>query len=763
MAGETLYRAAEDAALQAFAVNFPGGNVCPPFAPCYNDGMERVINDHPLLRTLNPQQQEAVSLDEGPALVLAGPGSGKTRVLTYRIAWMVEELWVRPWNILAVTFTNKAAREMRERVSLMEGRDVARAMTIGTFHATCARILRREAELMPFSADYLIFDADDQRSLMKSIVREMGLDEKRYPPRALLAAISRAKNELVGPDEYPVRTYYDEIVVRAYRRYEEALRSSNALDFDDLLMETVDLFRHAPEVLARYRERYRHILVDEFQDTNVAQYVLLRLLAQEHRSLFVVADEDQSIYSWRGADYRNIRRLRRDFPELREVLLEENYRSTQIILDAAQRVIARNPDRTPKRLFTRKQGGSPIVLRELFDEQSEADFVATTILSLHRRGYRWGDIAVMYRANAQSRVLEETFVHRSIPYRLVGATRFYARREIKDILAYLRLAQNPRDDVSFLRVLNTPPRGLGARTVEKIAARAQEAFLSRYEGTRLLLHTGILRGRQQRALEQFLEMVEGWHRDRDRLPVVALLDRILAETGYESYLRDGTQEGESRWENVLTLRSVLADSPEIKLADFLTEVALVADVDALDDEQDAVTLLTLHSAKGLEYRAVFLVGVEEGLLPHRRSLEESPEALAEERRLFYVGMTRAKERLYLTYVFRRSWYGGDQPGEPSRFLADIPDDLLQRQERPTGKLPKPSRFSMPWKQGAAAPKERRFHEGERVRHRRFGLGRVLESRLEDGYEIVTVIFNDNGIGVKHFLAEKAPLEPVSEF
>ncbi len=721
------------------------------------------MNDHPLLRTLNPQQQEAVSLDDGPVLVLAGPGSGKTRVLTYRIAWMVEELWVRPWHILAVTFTNKAAREMRERVALMEGRDVARAMTIGTFHATCARILRREADRLPFSADYLIFDADDQRSLMKTIVREMGLDEKRYSPRVLLAAISRAKNELVGPDEYPVRTYYDEIVARAYRRYEEALRSSNALDFDDLLMETVSLFRHSPEVLARYRERYRHILVDEFQDTNMAQYVLLRLLAQEHRSLFVVADEDQSIYSWRGADYRNIRRLRRDFPELREVLLEENYRSTQIILDAAQNVIARNPDRTPKRLFTRKQGGFPIVLRELFDEQSEADFVATTILSLHRRGYRWGDIAVMYRANAQSRVLEETFVHRSIPYRLVGATRFYARREIKDILAYLRLAQNPRDDVSFLRVLNTPPRGLGARTVEKITARAQEAALSRYEGTRVLLHTGILRGRQQRALGHFLEMIEGWHRDRDRVPVVALLDRILAETGYESYLRDGTPEGESRWENVLTLRSVLADSPEIKLPDFLTEVALVADVDALDDAQDAVTLLTLHSAKGLEYRAVFIVGVEEGLLPHRRSLEESPRALAEERRLFYVGMTRAKERLYLTYVFRRSWYGGDQPGEPSRFLADIPDDLLRRQERPATKLPLPSRLPAPWKQGATAPKERRFHEGERVRHRRFGMGRVLESRLEDGYEIVTVIFNDNGIGVKHFLAEKAPLEPVSEF
>ncbi len=726
--------------------------------------MEERIKDHPLLRTLNPQQQEAVSLDDGPTLVLAGPGSGKTRVLTYRIAWMVEELWVRPWHILAVTFTNKAAREMRERVALMEGRDVARAMTIGTFHATCARILRREADLMPFSADYLIFDADDQRSLMKNIVREMGLDEKRYNPRALLATISRAKNELIAPDDYPIRTYYDEIVVRAYRRYEEALRSSNALDFDDLLMETVSLFRHAPEVLERYRERYRHILVDEFQDTNMAQYVLLRLLAQEHRSLFVVADEDQSIYSWRGADYRNIRRLRQDFPELREVLLEENYRSTQIILDAAQSVIARNPDRTPKRLFTRRQDGFPIVLRELFDEQSEADFVAKTILALRRRGYRWGEIAVMYRVNAQSRVLEETFVREQIPYRLVGATRFYARREIKDILAYLRLAQNPRDDVSFLRVLNTPPRGLGARTVEKITARAQEAALSRYEGTQMLLHTGLLRGKQQRALEHFLEMIDGWHHDRDRLPVVSLLDRILEETNYEAYLRDGTREGESRWENILTLRSVLADSPEIKLADFLTEVALVADVDALDDEQDAVTLLTLHSAKGLEYRAVFLVGLEDGLIPHRRSLEESADALAEERRLFYVGMTRAKERLYLTYVFRRSWYGGEQPGEPSRFLADVPDHLLQRQERPSAEPKSTSWLSSVWKRATPNRKNGpRFHEGERVRHKRFGLGRVLESRLEDGYEIVTVAFNDTGIGVKHFLAEKAPLEPVSEF
>ncbi len=722
--------------------------------------MEELLNDHPLLRTLNGQQREAVTAEDGPVLVLAGPGSGKTRVLTYRIAWMLEEHWSRPWHILAVTFTNKAAREMRERIALMEGRDVARAMTVGTFHATCARILRREADLLPFTADYLIFDADDQRALMKSIVREFGLDEKRYPPRALLSAVSRAKNELITPDDYPVRTYYDELVVRVYRRYEETLRASNALDFDDLLMETVFLFHQVPEVLARYRERYRHILVDEFQDTNVAQYILLRQLALEHRSLFVVADEDQSIYSWRGADYRNIHRLRKDFPELRQILLEENYRSTQIILDAARHVIANNSDRTPKQLFTRRKGGTPIIVWEGYDETEEARFVARTMLERHRRGIPWSEMAVMYRANAQSRALEEALIRKDIPYRLVGATRFYARREVKDIIAYLRLAQNPRDDVSFARVLNRPPRGLGNRTAEKLILRAQEASVSRYEAARMLLHTGLLRGPQRRAVESFLTMIEGWVRDRDRLPLLQLFDRIVQETDYERFLRDGTIEGESRWENILTLRGVIADAPEVRLSDFLTEVALIADVDTLEETEEAVTLLTLHSAKGLEYRIVFIVGLEEGLLPHRRSLEESLDALAEERRLFYVGMTRAKEELYLTRAFRRGWYGGDQVTEASRFLEEIPAHLRREQGRPPQRSRTlPQWQSATWQRQQSA--ERRFRAGERVRHRRFGVGRVLDSRIEDGYEIVTILFSDNGIGVKQFLAEKAPLEPVS--
>jgi len=516
--------------------------------------------NHPLLRVLNAQQRAAVTASLGPALVIAGPGSGKTRVLTHRIAWMLSELDVAPWHVLAVTFTNKAAREMRHRLDRMLGDTSTRPMTLGTFHATCARILRREAEVLGLSPNYLIFDTDDQLTVMKQVVADMGLDDKRYRPRSLLNAVSSAKNELLTPEHYPVRTYYDEIVVRAYVSYQEGLRKNDGLDFDDLLMETARLLQTDEALRDRYRDRFRYVLVDEFQDTNIAQYVILKQLALGHRSLYVVADEDQSIYSWRGADCRNITRLREDFPEVHEFLLEENYRSTQVILDGAQAIIAQNPDRTSKYLFTTKSGGYPVVLHEAYDEQEEADYIVLETQRLLRTGYKQSDVAVMYRTNAQSRALEESFIRHNIPYRLIGATRFYSRKEIKDVLGFLRFMLNPDDDVSFMRVVNVPPRGIGAGTVGKVAAEAQRLGTSLYRGLVSLVRSGTLRSRAERALTSFAALVHQWTVLRDELSVARLIDRVLADINFESYVRDGSDKGESRWENVMALRAVVAEA-----------------------------------------------------------------------------------------------------------------------------------------------------------------------------------------------------------
>lgn len=725
---------------------------------------------HPLLHILNAQQRAAVTTPTGPVLVLAGPGSGKTRVLTHRIAWMLSEMHISPRRVLAVTFTNKAAREMSHRLDVMLGESSARAMALGTFHATCARVLRREASSVGLSSNYIIFDSDDQLTVMKQVVADMGLDDKRYRPRALLNAVSAAKNELVLPPDYPVRTYYDEIVVRAYTRYQETLRKNDGLDFDDLLMETARLLQMNSQIRSAYRDCYQHILVDEFQDTNIAQYVILRQLAAEHRSLYVVADEDQSIYSWRGADYRNILRLREDFPELDQFLLEENYRSTQVILDGAQAIIAPNPDRTPKHLFTSKSGGFPVVLHEAYDEQEEADYVARETQQLLRTSDRPGDIAVMYRTNAQSRAIEESFIRAGIPYRLIGATRFYSRKEVKDVLAFLRLAQTPDDDVNFMRVVNVPPRGIGSTTVSKVAAEARRLDTSLYCGLLSLVQTNNLRSRAERVLSALATILSQWSEARQELSVARLMDRVLADTDYESYIRDGSDQGESRWENVMALRAVVEETPTISLTDFLTDVALVADVDELSAEVDAVTLLTLHSAKGLEYPTVFLIGLEEGLLPHSRSME-SPSDIAEERRLLYVGMTRAKKRLYLTYAFRRAWrgYRDSEPSAPSRFLEDLPNAVLQKPEGHQRRSARPSWSVRAWgsqaqQSGVPVPAplpEPRYRSGQRVEHTYYGEGMVLESQLEGRNEMVTVLF-ENGVGVKKLLGGMAPMQPMPD-
>jgi DNA helicase-2/ATP-dependent DNA helicase PcrA len=727
--------------------------------------------NHPLLRLLNAQQRAAIVAPDVPILVLAGPGSGKTRVLTHRIAWLLSERQVPAWQVLAVTFTNKAAREMLQRLNEMLGDTTAREMTLGTFHATCARILRREADAARISRDYLIFDSDDQLSVMKQVVKDIGVDEKRYRPRSLLNAVSSAKNELVPPTEYPIQTYYDEIVARAYEHYQNTLRQNDGLDFDDLLMKTATLFQDDSMVLEKYRRRYRHMLVDEFQDTNMAQYVILKLLAQEHRHLYVVADEDQSIYSWRGADYRNILRLREDFPELEQYLLEENYRSTQVILNAAKAVIAPNPDRTPKELFTRKREGAPITLHEAYDERREAEFVAQEVNKLRREGFAYSDIAVMYRTNAQSRALEEALVSYNIPYRLIGATRFYARKEIKDVLAFLRLVQNPDDDVSFMRVVNVPPRGIGTRTLARVSAEANELGVSRYQGLMSLVENQSVSTRAYNVLRAFATMLGGWLEIRDEASLPTLFHRILDDTGYRDYLRDGSEEGESRWENVQSLEAVIEEEAGSSLTDFLTEVALVADVDRLAEEVQAITLLTLHSAKGLEYPIVFITGLEEGLLPHSRSMD-TPEELAEERRLMYVGMTRAEVRLYLTYAFTRKWgryYGDSSPSDVSRFLEDVPDEVLSRPRR-AQRQPK----SHDWSVGGWGTKRQRrskprreattplqYQNGQRVHHRHYGEGVVIDSERDGRNEMVTVLFA-NGVGVKRLLAGMAPMEPLSD-
>jgi len=740
-----------------------------------------------ILEGLNSQQQKAVTASDGPVLVLAGPGSGKTRVLTHRVAWLVLELDVAPWRIMAVTFTNKAAREMRERLEYLLGPSRARSLTLGTFHATCARILRREAEAAGIPRDYAIFDADDQLRLVKQVIRDLDLDDKRYRPQAVHGAISRAKNELIPPEAYSTGSYYGEVVKRVYERYQGLLAANSGLDFDDLLMVTARMFGQNPDVLAKYQERYRHILVDEFQDTNQAQYVLLRQLSGRRHNLFCVADEDQSIYAWRGADYRNIRRLRDDHPDLVTILLEQNYRSTQTILDAAHAVIRRNPDRTDKSLFTRRGRGPEIIVHEAYDQDDEARFVVDTIAQLAaspppggggRGGVRPGDCAVMYRTNAQSRAFEESFIRAGLPYRLVGATRFYARREIKNLIAFLRLIHNSTDGVSMARVINVPPRGIGRKTVAVLEDAARERGVSVYkvlkeipqESPKPQAPSPKLGTRARRALALWLGLLEGWIAARAALTVAQLIDRVLEDTRYADYLRDGTEEGEERWANVLELRNVAAEYEDLMLTDFLADVALVSDVDNLSDEADAPTLLTLHSAKGLEFPVVFVTGLEEGMLPHSRSFDE-PEQMAEERRLMYVGLTRAKDRLFLTYAFIRTRYGDSEPSVPSRFLDDIPPELVKgswgggqeagggRQEAGGGRQGARGTRG----EGRNSPfaiRNLQFRAGQRVQHATFGEGLVIESRADGDDEMVTVVFEE--VGLKRLMAGLAHLERLED-
>lgn len=721
------------------------------------------------LNDLNPQQRQAVTSGEGQILVLAGPGSGKTRVLTQRIAYLVHGMGVRPYQILAVTFTNKAAREMRTRLERLLGEQVEE-LWLGTFHAACARILRREADYLPFTASFVIMDDDDQQAIVKRALKELNLSDQLYRPAAIHAAISNAKNNLIQPQDFAIRNYRDEVIVRVYERYQQALLASNALDFDDLLLWTVRLLEQNPSVREKYARRFAHVLVDEFQDTNQAQYQLLALLSSVHRNLFVVGDEDQSIYRWRGADYRNVLRFEQDFPDTQKILLEQNYRSTQIVLDAARSVIDRNLHRTPKHLFSERGQGDPIIVYEAVDDHAEAAYVVDTIRQMLERGQAsGGDFAVMYRTNAQSRLLEEAFLRAGLPYRLVGAQRFYGRREIKDVIAFLRLVFNPADEISLLRVINVPPRGIGSKTLVTLQLAARQAGLSPGE---VLLDLGsqgeqspywqAFTGRGASVLADFGALLGDWRKMMETQPLPILFDRILTDTAYQEYLEDGTEEGQDRWANVQELRKLAYEYASRGLTEFLENLALVSDQDTLPENLDAPTLLTLHAAKGLEFSTVFIIGLDEGLLPHSRSRDD-PEEMAEERRLFYVGLTRARDRLYLVRAAQRSTYGSFEVSEPSRFLNDIPERLAKQQgvrlytQRAATAWDFSTRSAVPsYPPPAAAVLEPSFRPGMRVRHPSWGEGMVVDSRLQDEDETVDVFFES--VGFKRLVASMAKLE-----
>jgi DNA helicase-2/ATP-dependent DNA helicase PcrA len=719
-----------------------------------------------VLAGLNPAQREAVEAIKGPVLILAGPGSGKTRVITHRIAYLIKECGVSPRRIMAVTFTNKAAKEMTERLSKLASTAV-KELTMGTFHAICARILRQDGAAIGVDPHFVIYDDDDQISLIKHSLQELNLDPKKNSPSAIQNKISFAKSQVIAPQEYIAqgRSYFEEVVGRVYERYQQLLKQSSALDFDDLLMQTVQLLKTNLKVRSRYQERYLHLLVDEFQDTNMVQYELIKLIGGKHRNICVVGDPDQSIYSWRSADLRNILGFEKDFPEAKIVLLEQNYRSTKTILDIATGIIAANQQRKPKDLWTDNEAGELATLVETYNEQEEAQFVVSEVDKLVREGkFHAGDFAVMYRTNAQSRALEEAFVRYGLAYKLVAGTRFYERKEVRDIIAYLRYIQNPNDSVSLQRIINVPGRGIGQRTLSELSTWAKSLGVSESETLQMLaegkLEKPPFNSRITQSLIAFISMMTEFRNKSRNINLVELFDQVIEQSGYKKYLSED-KDGEERWENVLELRTVAETyrdlPPPDGLSAFLEGVTLVADVDSLDGSVDAVTLITLHQAKGLEFPVVFIVGMEEGVLPHIRSFDD-PAQMEEERRLCYVGVTRAKRKVYLIRAFRRNLMGGSLVNEPSRFLADIPRKLVTT----TGSLANEESIAnavSSWNKTAVfepSTEIAQFKAGDRVRHARFGEGMVVSYQPIKNDAEATVAFN--GIGVKKLLLSFAKLE-----
>lgn len=724
-----------------------------------------------LLDGLNEAQRKAVTTTEGPLLIVAGAGSGKTRALTHRVAYLLQHKKITPWNILAVTFTNKAAREMKERIIRMVGQ-AAEDIWICTFHAMCVRILRRDIERLGYSRNFTILDTDDQLTVVKQVLKEENLDPKKFEPRALLAAISQAKNKLISPEAFKqnARELFEQVVAQVYEVYQDKLRANQSLDFDDLIMVTIDLFRQVPDVLQFYQKKFQYIHVDEYQDTNYAQYELIHLLADYYKNICCVGDDDQSIYMWRGADISNILNFERDYPEAAVVKLERNYRSTATILDAANGVIAYNSQRKEKKLWTDKGKGEKIKYFEGSTEYDEALYVANDIVTRKKNGARYRDFAVLYRTNAQSRVIEETFVKANIPYQMVGGIRFYERKEIKDILAYLRLVANPDDDLSLSRIINVPKRGIGQMTMDKIASYATQNGISLFQAIAEADGIGIQKGIVN-ALMAFREMISELSEIAQAVPVSRLTEEVLERTGYRLALyNERTIEATTRLENVDEFLSVIHEfenrSDDPSLVAFLAELALVADIDMLDggvgeEATDSVILMTLHSAKGLEFPHVYLIGMEEGIFPHARSVGEQ-EALEEERRLAYVGMTRAEELLHLTRVRNRTLFGRVMANPPSRFLQEIPETLIEEVGKKEAQsvglgLRKPLLRSRRIGGPNVSPSE--WRAGDKVEHRKFGRGTVVQV-IKKGDDTELDIAFPAPYGVKRLLAELAPITKV---
>jgi DNA helicase II / ATP-dependent DNA helicase PcrA len=712
------------------------------------------------LSDLNEAQREAVLTTEGPLLVIAGAGSGKTRVLTYRVAHLLGAVGVQPNEILAITFTNKAAGEMRERIEATVG-PRARAIWILTFHAACGRILRREAERLGYRSNFTIYDQADQVRLVKDCLEELERDPKRFAPRGIHTQISNAKNALIGPDEYASRvaSFYDQTVADVYTLYQRKLFAANAVDFDDLLMLTVDVMQRFPEARERWAKTFRYVLVDEYQDTNHAQYVMLKLLAQDHGNLMAVGDPDQSVYSFRGADIRNILEFEADFPGTREIPLEQNYRSTNAILHAANHVISHNRERKDKRLWSELGEGEPVRVIEVEDEHAEARFVAAEIAGLLEYGFSLSEMAVVYRTNAQSRVLEDVLVRQGVAYQVIGGPRFYERLEIKDVIAYLQAIDNPFDTVSLSRIANRPRRGLGDTSLARLGTFADGEGVSLWEAIGRAEEAGLATV-GLKAVQTFRSVMQSLQAASQEVGVAELIERVLQRSGYlEALEAERTIEARGRIENLAELVGVAqeyeASAEEASLSNFLQDISLYTAQDDLrdDDSGGQVTLMTLHNAKGLEFRAVFMIGVEEGIFPHARSLEEN--SLEEERRLCYVGMTRAKEKLVLLHASRRSLYGRTDANLPSRFLDELPPEGVERERlRPTSW----SSYGSPAAAREVLPRNDvpSLSTGDSVRHQTLGAGIV--TRIEaDG--VVTVRFEDGA--ERRLMLEYASLERIS--
>ena len=716
---------------------------------------------------LNERQREAAETLSGPLLIIAGAGSGKTRALTYRIANLIHQQMALPWQILGVTFTNKAAQEMQKRVGelLSSNFDLSEnnRPLIGTFHSVCVRILRKHFDKFGREKTFVIYDTTDTQGIMKRLIKELKIEDEKIKYQVVLGMISKFKNQLKGPADFArtASNYFERTVAELFFAYEKRLTENNALDFDDLLLYTVKLFRQYPDVLDEYQERWRYICIDEYQDTNHAQYQIVKLLAEKYRNLCVIGDSDQSIYSFRGADITNILEFEKDYPDAKVIKLEQNYRSTQVILDAADTIIAKNKRRKAKKMWTDKEGGELIEVFHARTETEEAQFVASEIEKLMRFSQvSLKDIVVLYRTNAQSRIVEEALLRYGLPYKVIGGVKFYARQEIKDILAYLRIVHNPNDTDSLLRIINTPKRGVGPTSIQKLQAFALSRSLSLAEVMKHIEMVDELTDRMKETLVGFWKKVLRWQTESQTVKVSELIKKIVQDISFKQHLLNGTEEGEMRYENVLELISVATKydelPPDVSLVSFLEEVALVADTDQIQEDLSNVTLMTLHSVKGLEYPYVFIVGCEENIFPHSRSLYDEHE-MEEERRLMYVGVTRAMHKLYLLAAKQRMLYGDYQNNQLSRFIYDIPEELMTE----NGLVDKRERTFDSFDFNQEPEEERRekpagaeFKDGDRVRHATFGEGVVAERRGD----LVTIAFKNPLYGIKKFAVNIAPLE-----